>query len=192
MPIANRYILTSDGNFYLVPSDIELCHHGVKGQKWGVRRYQNADGSLTLAGKKRLNKLTEKLDDSRLRARVGYDIASKSASAARTAETRKDRNTAKYVGIRQMDGAYNLDKKISKLEKRIKDMGVNPKKDSELIAARTKAGKEYVKRSGGEIAADYIGQVAVNAGSVFAQVMLGSPLLFAYYTTPNKHKLRSN
>ena len=31
----------------------ELYHHGIKGQKWGVRRYQNADGSLTSAGKKR-------------------------------------------------------------------------------------------------------------------------------------------
>lgn len=29
-----------------------LYHHGVLGQKWGVRRYQNADGSLTEAGKK--------------------------------------------------------------------------------------------------------------------------------------------
>lgn len=31
-----------------------LCHHGVKGQRWGVRRYQYVDGSLTPAGKKRL------------------------------------------------------------------------------------------------------------------------------------------
>jgi hypothetical protein len=30
-----------------------LCHHGIKGQKWGVRRYQNPDGSYTEAGKKR-------------------------------------------------------------------------------------------------------------------------------------------
>ena len=32
---------------------MELRHYGVKGQKWGVRRYQYADGSLTPAGKKR-------------------------------------------------------------------------------------------------------------------------------------------
>lgn len=31
----------------------ELYHHGIKGQKWGVRRFQNEDGSLTPAGKKR-------------------------------------------------------------------------------------------------------------------------------------------
>lgn len=35
--------------------DLVLYHHGIKGQKWGVRRYQNEDGSLTSAGKKRYN-----------------------------------------------------------------------------------------------------------------------------------------
>lgn len=33
--------------------EYELYHHGIKGMKWGVRRYQNEDGTLTAAGKKR-------------------------------------------------------------------------------------------------------------------------------------------
>lgn len=37
----------------------ELYHHGIKGQKWGVRRYQNADGSLTKAGIKRYGKMSD-------------------------------------------------------------------------------------------------------------------------------------
>ena len=44
------YYLTSSASFI---SDGELYHYGIKGQKWGVRRYQNKDGSLTPAGKKR-------------------------------------------------------------------------------------------------------------------------------------------
>ena len=39
---------------------LELYHHGVKGMKWGVRRYQNKDGSLTESGKKRLAKSIKK------------------------------------------------------------------------------------------------------------------------------------
>ena len=39
----------------------ELYHYGVKGQKWGVRRYQNPDGSLTEEGKKRLQYFTNVL-----------------------------------------------------------------------------------------------------------------------------------
>ena len=34
-------------------SQTYLTHHGIKGQRWGVRRYQNANGTLTDAGKKR-------------------------------------------------------------------------------------------------------------------------------------------
>ena len=48
-----NYILTSDGSFI---SDESIYHHGIKGMKWGIRRYQNPDGSLTSAGIRRLEK----------------------------------------------------------------------------------------------------------------------------------------
>lgn len=45
----NNYLLTPSGSFI---SEDELAHWGIKGMRWGIRRYQNKDGSLTAAGKK--------------------------------------------------------------------------------------------------------------------------------------------
>lgn len=51
---------------YYETSD-SLKHHGIKGQKWGVRRYQNKDGTLTAKGKKR-NKIS-RFDFAKIKAR---------------------------------------------------------------------------------------------------------------------------
>lgn len=48
---------------YILGPDGELYHWGIRGMKWGVRRYQNKDGSLTKAGRKRYDAENEKLKE---------------------------------------------------------------------------------------------------------------------------------
>ena len=48
-------------------SNDELYHHGILGQRWGVRRYQNKDGSLTSAGRKRKGLLTSIKDKRKMK-----------------------------------------------------------------------------------------------------------------------------
>lgn len=52
--MANKLIKHSD--LEVLQSDSEVMHFGVLGMKWGVRRYQNKDGSLIPQGKKRISK----------------------------------------------------------------------------------------------------------------------------------------
>ena len=58
-------------------SNTELYHHGVKGQRWGIRRYQNKDGSLTTYGKKRYAKELAKLEAEKKRVRQQEQTAKK-------------------------------------------------------------------------------------------------------------------
>ena len=69
--------------FYLHSS--ELYHHGILGMKWGVRRYQNKDGSLTAAGQKRYAK--EEYKNNKKIAKEKYRAAKESADRQYESDT---------------------------------------------------------------------------------------------------------
>lgn len=52
--------------------ELELYHHGIKGQKWGIRRFRNEDGSLTSAGRSRYNDKYSKRSRSADQSKYGY------------------------------------------------------------------------------------------------------------------------
>lgn len=83
----------------------ELYHHGIKGQKWGIRRFQNPDGSLTAEGKSRYG---------------GEKDYSKGNSKFETAVRRFATNRALFGRYKGMNGGdyreHRLERKLQKLD----------------------------------------------------------------------------
>jgi hypothetical protein len=85
----------------------EFYHSGVKGQKWGVRRYQNPDGSLTAEGKKRYR------NDS-VKRRNLEEKATMSARIYVDRKRRLEKQTAKYNNLK--DQGRDTSRAEAKLE----------------------------------------------------------------------------
>lgn len=101
----SEYILTSNG---------ELYHWGIKGQKWGVRRYQNKDGSLTAAGRKRYS------DDPKVAESKAAVKQAKKDMAKATVEY--DKAYHKYFIMPTTANSKRLDKSINNLNKTVSSL----------------------------------------------------------------------
>ena len=110
----------------------ELYHHGVRGQKWGVRRYQNADGSLTKAGERRYGTADnyKKVQDAKAQA------AERKKAAKANARTNSE--IAKYNAKNQND-----DSKVTK--KSVKAMSDKELNDGISRLKKEKQYKELVQ-----------------------------------------------
>lgn len=134
-----------------------LRHHGILGQKWGVRRYQNKDGSLTVAGKKRRDRYERAADaaerdadDLRKRgyikeAEAVQRVADKNRSKSKTANAgpnnREDHNKAhdksKNKSVESMSDA-ELRARINRLQLE--------QQYAALSSKEVNTGKDYVNK----------------------------------------------
>lgn len=165
-----------------------LIHHGIKGQKWGIRRFENADGTLTAAGKKRYqaqesyaNSYKNYKEAKKLRT-SDFRIGGLSDRRKRIATARadKDLKKAEYLyskarsdksGERARDRYINKSLRNGHLFISTNDMvygGNYVKKMKGKL--ETEYGKEYadkqIRRAKGVAIASFATSVAVHAGII--------------------------
>lgn len=113
----------------------ELYHHGILGMKWGVRRYQNADGSLTAAGRRRQK---HQMSDDAKEARA---IKKKKVNQMTNAELRKLNERQNLERQHKQLNPNRIAKTVASVAAGLGTMAAIQKNGSKII----KTGKTVVK-----------------------------------------------
>lgn len=135
----------------------ELYHHGIKGQRWGVRRYQYADGSLTPAGRKRYgsNQNGKSLADTKIKELVNNvrtkvtgkqyvdSYLKRGTTFARIQTSEKFENFAFYATYKKAD----MDKYMGLFGKNLSSRAENDAKKAEKQAKATGSEEDVFKAS---------------------------------------------
>lgn len=135
---------------FMIPRDDELYHHGVKGQKWGIRRYQNKDDSLIKSGKKHSAKVSNFL--SKHKEQTVVKKASKTPTSKEISKLTDD----------------ELKKRIDRMDLEIKYKS----KYSELHPAKVSAGRKFLKSMTG-VTTSSLEKAGNNIGGQLATYLAG-------------------
>lgn len=96
-----------------------LMHHGVKGQKWGVRRYQNPDGTLTAEGRRRYG--AEDVHPSEIKRQMKKKLKNESSDYQKTVASIQKKVNDEFDQTKEAKDAKAITEYLVKLEKDAKE-----------------------------------------------------------------------